>query len=313
MGKSIGIAVAGGIASAICLLSYLTGSGLALMLAYLALLPLFLVGLSTGVAAGAVAGAAGAVAVLLAGGAMAALGYLLVLGIPSAWAMRLALQSRPAPDGSVEWRGPGPILLALAGWGLAIYAVGIAVLLSEGQDPVAVLEQQMLETARAMAGGDPRPEMAAAFAGMATLIPGAVITSWLLMTVLNAAIAQTLLRRAGRNLRPSAGLGAFELPPWTAGAFALALVAAFLSPTVLGDIGATVAVVLGFAYLLAGLGVAHALTRGRPLRTLMLVLIYAAVLLLVWPAVILAGLGVIDQWAGLRRRAAGGAGPDQKE
>jgi hypothetical protein len=203
--------------------------------------------------------------------------------------------------------------MGLIGWGLVVYGIGIAVMIAQGLDPVATLEQAMVETATALSGGQPQAPVIEVFRRMAVLIPGMVLTSWLVMTILNGALAQGLLRRGGRNLRPSLGLASLDLPSWTSGAFALSLVAAFLSTSLLGEVGTTVALLLGFAYFLVGLGVAHALTRGRPLRGLMLTLIYGAVLLLGWPAVILAGLGVIEQWAGLRRRAQVGAGPDRKE
>ncbi|NBB82594.1 MAG: DUF2232 domain-containing protein [Alphaproteobacteria bacterium] len=313
MGKTIAIAVLGGLASAVCTLSVVTGSGLAMVIAYLSALPLFLVGLSMGAAAGAIAGLAGAVIVLLGGGAIVALVYLGLTAIPAAWSVRVALTTRTADDGTTTWTPPGPILMGLIGWGLALYGVGIAAAIAQGQDPVATLERAMVETATALGGGTPETPVVDVFRRMAVLIPGMVLASWVLMTAINGALAQSLLRRAGRAIRPSAGLADLALPSWGPGAFALALVAAFLSTSVVGDVGTTVAVVLGFAYLLVGLGTVHALTRGRPLRGLMLTLVYGALLLLGWPAVILAGLGVIEQWVGLRRRAHAGTGPDRKE
>jgi len=150
----------------------------------------------------------------------------------------------------------------------------------------------------------------------ARFIPGTALASWVLMLLVNVALAQAILTRRGQALRPTPGLSELELPDWAAGAFALALVAAVASSSLLGDLGATVALVLGVAYFLAGLGVVHAATRGRPRRGLMLALFYGVLLLFGWAAFLVAGLGVIDQWAGLRRRLAassGGAGPDPKE
>ena len=52
---------------------------------------------------------------------------------------------------------------------------------------------------------------------MARYFPGAAATSWILMIVVNCAIAQQLLTRAGKNLRPKPDYRATEAPVWPLG------------------------------------------------------------------------------------------------
>jgi dipeptide/tripeptide permease len=119
---------------------------------------------------------------------------------------------------------------------------------------------------------------------------------------MNAALAQGLAMRFGTNLRPPMRLAELDLPEWMALALGIALFAAVASPSLVGWYGWHVAMVLAGVYLLAGLSVVHAATRGRAGRGVTLGLLYAT-LVLFWPAAILVVvLGVIETWARLKRR-----------
>jgi len=308
MGKAVAIAVGGGLASAACFLSAVTGSAVALVLAYLAALPLLLVGLSMGTPLAAIGAAVGTAGVGLAAGLLAALGYAAGTAVPAALAVGRALSSRANAGGRPEWAPPGAVLVALIGYGLAVYAAIVVAAARAGTSLPTLLAERL--------GPGLPPPMAEMVDLYARFIPGTALSSWVLMLLANLVLAQWILSRRGQALRPTPRLADLELPDWTAGAFALALVAAVLSSSLLGDLAATAALVLGVAYFLVGLAVVHAATRGRPRRGLMLAAFYVVLLLFGWAAFLVAGLGVVDQWAGLRRRLSaspGGAGPDPKE
>ena len=72
-----------------------------------------------------------------------------------------------------------------------------------------------------------------------------------------------------------------------------------------------VVIVLLVPFFFAGLAVVHAFASGRQARTLLLVVFYFFLLVSGWPIALVIGLGVIEQWAGLRRRFAR-TGPDQE-
>jgi hypothetical protein len=69
----------------------------------------------------------------------------------------------------------------------------------------------------------------------------------------------------------------------------------------------------GLPYFFAGLAVVHAACRNRGARTVMLTIFYIILILFAWPAALVAGLGLLDQVIGLRRRLLAAAGKQENE
>jgi hypothetical protein len=94
--------------------------------------------------------------------------------------------------------------------------------------------------------------------------------------------------------------------PWQFGvAFLACLVGAYALPVPAAQYFSIGAGGLGGALALQGLAVAHALSRGLKMRTLMLVALYACCILRAkYTLPVLAGLGLVDGFAKLRSRAA---------
>ena len=106
--------------------------------------------------------------------------------------------------------------------------------------------------------------------------------------------------RSGRLRRPAMRLVDVELPLWSALVFAASAASATMVGGAAGMVATTLALATGFAFLLAGLGVIHGWLDGKPAKPIALALLYAS-LLMTWPALVVAGLGVVDQWAQFRR------------
>ncbi|WP_029006781.1 DUF2232 domain-containing protein [Azospirillum halopraeferens] len=306
------IALAGGLASALLYVSVLSGGFGALILVYLAPLPLFVSGLWFGFGAVAVAGAvAGGVVLLATGSPVATLGYAATGVLPALVVVRQALLARPAADGGIEWYPPGHLLIGLTGLGVAAFLV--AVLLAAGEP--GGLEELIRGMVREVAGlfgpeGEaPPPDEAL---GFASAMPGIMAASWLLMTIVNATLAQGLLMRFGRNRRPPMRLADLELPQWAPPAFAVAVLAAMVLPGTAGFVALNVAIILGLPFAFAGLSVVHVFAERQRSRTALLVGFYLFLFLFGWPIVLMVGLGVIEQWMGFRRRMRA-AGPDQED
>ena len=100
-----------------------------------------------------------------------------------------------------------------------------------------------------------------------------------------------------------AQLDAIELPNAFFLAFTASLLASFL-PGIAGLLATGLAGALLFAYVLQGLAVLHAFSRGMPFRGLMLAAVYIGILLLGWVAVAIAILGLAEPMLRLRDRAA---------
>jgi hypothetical protein len=95
-------------------------------------------------------------------------------------------------------------------------------------------------------------------------------------------------------------------------AFAGMVAAATVLPGGIGFLALNVALVLSLPFGLAGLSVVHAFASRQTAKVALLVGFYLFLFLFGWPILFLIGLGVIEQWIGLRRRWAR-VGPDQED
>lgn len=278
-----------------------TGSLLALPLLYLAPLPLFAAGLSLNVRGAAIAGCTASLAIGLASGSVqTGLLFLATYGLPTAIVLRQALLSRRNTAGEIEWYPPGLTLLWLIGYSLVSLAAA-ALLTATTPGGLYAVAGHALEsvpgTMQPLFAGDSRsvgPEQ------LALWLPGIVGVSWLLMMTVNGLLAQSMVRRLGRNIRPNMCVSEMELPSWAVLGFSLAALAAVVSPASVAAIGLGMALMLGLGFFFVGLGVLHAILRGHPM---VLAALYVS-LVLSWPALLVTALGLVEQWADLRRRVA---------
>ncbi|MFN3459936.1 MAG: DUF2232 domain-containing protein [Oceanibaculum sp.] len=313
-----GWAGAAGLTSAALYLSVVLGSPGAFLLAYLAPLPLFLSGLALGLTALLAAGVAAFVIVALASGSLMAAGlYLGIEVLPVAVLVRQALLSRPvmAADGTaggVEWYPLGRLTGLLAAMAASVLVL-IWLVFAGGDGGLEAAVRTFLNAGLQgvlQAGGADAGEITPAIALMAALFPGIAAASWVVMIAVNGALAQGLASRFGRNLRPSPDMATLELPRALLAALVVAAVVGLVAPGGLGYIGRNLLVVLGMAYLFAGLAVVHGFILRLAARQVLLVVVYVTMVLFGWPVLLVMLLGIVDQLFGLRRRF---AGPTQGE
>ena len=292
---SIGLGVA---SVALFFLGAAGPSALAILPVSLIPLPLLAAALSLGLAGAAIATASAIATLVVTGERIEAVGvFAATFAAPALVVARLAPQFRQATDGRTVWYPPGRLLLWLIGYGLAVFAVALAVT-ADQEGGLQGAATRHLTAAAAM--GATMPLEPAVIEVMAVLLPGLMIVIWLTILTLNGALAQGLMGRFGRLPRPAMRLVDLELPPWTALAFAASAAAATMVGGTAGMIAATLALATGFAFLLAGLGVIHGWLDGKPAKSIALALLYAS-FLMTWPALAVAGLGIVDQWARFRR------------
>ncbi len=308
-------ALAGGATAAAMYLTLLTGSTGGMVMVYLAPLPLFLAGLAFGPKTAAIAGGMAVVLVFgIGGGIVLPLTFLVFSVVPVLMVGRQALLSRRRQDGGVEWYPPGLLLLSLAGLGVAaVLAATVLALVFGGDGGLRVVVRDLLagNLAQLLAiPGDPAaadrgPEVAAAIATtIAQVFPGVVAVSWLLMVVTNGLLAQALLVRFNRLMRPMLRMTELELPGWMPLALAVTLLGAMLLEGEIGFLAVNLAIVLALPFFFSGLAVVHAYAARRAAKVAFLVVFYLVLSFLAWPVVAVIGLGIIEQWAGLRGRIA---------
>jgi hypothetical protein len=309
------IAVVAGSASALVYASLLTASPAAFLLAYLAQLPLFAVGLWMGTGAVAIASIAGIVVTFIAGGFAFALIYTVANAAPVIVIVRQALLWRPAADGAanggIDWYPSGGLVVALLALSSALFA-GVA--LSFAGQPGGLegtLETFIVETFRRLRGpaGLEIANLEEFASQIARLFAGVVAVSWMIMTLLNGILGQAIVRRAGVNRRPSPSMADLELPVWLMGLTAIFALGSFFEGFG-GFASRNMMVILVAVYALAGLGVVHSLIRNLNWRGMALGAVYGSVIVFGWPIVVLAVLGLIEPYANLKARGPKGSPPN---
>lgn len=324
MSKSTGLALLYGLASALPLsIVFSVPGGILFMM--LVPLPLFLSGLSLGLTAALIsAGSAcltiglmtavaatqisGSLAIGLADGAGVLIGTAITLGLPVVVLVRQALLNRTAGDGSLEWYPSGLLVLWLTGLGVVMLAFSLLSLLwfGTGESLEAMFTGQLTEALRLVVPDVEEAQLREAAAATVAFGLAAGLDSWLMVIAANGILAQGTLGRFGRNLRPAPDIAAIELPSWLSLVLAGSIVIAWLAPGDLGFLARSLAIVLALPYFFAGLALVHGASRNRSARVAMLIVFYAILILFVWPAALVAVLGLLDQTLGLRRRAAAG-------
>jgi hypothetical protein len=308
-------AIIGGLGSGLCLLTFAVGGPLALFLSWIAAVPLFVVGLSMGpgyVLRGAIAGAL-AVGVFW----MPALTlFVLVIGLPVValtWAALTPMDL--VGDGKPRLPDSGTLLVLMVGYATLIITVAAFAFSGYQGGLTGLLLTHMREPLQgvlvAMDLGFTDEEVERLAQSMAVSLPSALGLYWVLWTIVNMAVANSLLKRAGKSLRPDFGVLSLTPPPWASLVFMVLIAVSYATGiTVPESVTAVVArnavVLMMLVFFLVGLSVVHTITIARPGRMLILTLFYVLILASGWLALFVAGLGIIEQWVRLRERYASG-------
>ena len=303
------IAIGAGLMSAVASMAFLGGVPLAVGLVYMAPLPLIMAGLAFGVRATTFGALAGFMATGMFGGGLSAGVFALVHAMPAWMTVRLAMLHRGgqtgenSPPAPTDWSSPGDIAAILAAIRAGMLSVA-AVMTAGDQGMSGLIASHLGEVFRMMAPDMPTEHRGAIAQSLTPLFPGAVAASWVIMAVVNAAIAQGLLVRMGQNLRPSPAYAAVDMPQWLSWPLVAAAAVALAGSGEWEYAGRNVAMVLAVPYFLLGLAVVHTLARRVAYTGPLLVVFYMIIVVSVWAALIVAGIGVAEQWIGLRDRSA---------
>jgi hypothetical protein len=322
MGKSLFLAIGAGLASAVLSLSVLSGSPLGLPLAYLAPLPLFLVALSQGHMSAATAATCGAVAIAGLINPIVGAAFFLTTGLAPIILSRQALLWREGSDGARHWYPIGRVLTVLALMTGIAFLIALALFAGEDGGLPGAVERQLIEAVaqfKTMAAeskdqvlSDAIETLRASTSDASRILPGTLALSWMLSVMLNGILAQSILSRSERNFRPTPVYGDMQLPRALSYGGAVALVISFV-PGVIGFAAGTLAAILIWPYFILGLIVIHVVSRRFSARFMLLASIYLILLMLAWPAALVAGLGLMDQWTELRRQYGRPSGDQEKE
>jgi Predicted membrane protein (DUF2232) len=294
----------GGVLAAVMYLTVAIGTPGALILGYMSQLPLFAAGLAKGVLAVGLAAALGTLIVGIATGFFPATMFLVMNAAPAVFLIRQSLLSRVATDGSghVEWYPAGLLVHWLTVLALAAVTAGL-IAITGIEELHEAIEGELRGVFEAFMPGAERARAAEMAETFAELFPGIAIASWMVMFLVNAALAQGALVTLKRNLRPSPRMQDIELPAWMAAVLGIGIVLMLVAPGFLDILGRNLLLAILVPYVLGGLSVAHLWARNRSVWWL--VLFYAVMFVSGYLALLAAILGFADQWLKLKRRMAG--------
>ena len=282
-------------------LALMFGNPGALILVYMTQLPLFVAGLWLGPGAAALAGLTGTVVLVATSDLVGAAVFAALNAVPVVLLVRQALLARRRDDGTLLWYPPGLLTAWLTAFALA--GIAAALLVFGGPHGLrAELREAALQVLDRL-GRKPLPNGDQAADAIAQIVPGVIAASWMVMSVVNAALAQGVLARFGANWRPSPSIAALGLPLWLPAALGLAAGATLLGGA-LRFIGINVMIALSVPFCLAGLAVLHAAVRRLPSPAMALAGFYMVATLFGWPFLAVALLGLFESWLGLRHRLA---------
>lgn len=322
MGKNTLLAVGGGGLSAAASLMALLGSPLGVVAAYIAPLPILLVGLALGSNAAGIAASAGLVVVAVVGGGVAAGVYSGMHALPSWLVVHQALLRRPVlPGGPGDGAGDGwyPIGLLVAVMALLGAFVSSATALAGGDgDGIEAAITSTLEGVMEVAApGFDATQRQMLVGSLAPVFVGFSALTWLAMILLNAVAAQGILARRGAAIRPTPKWSALSLPDWLGWVLAAAAAVGLLASGDAAYLARNAALVLCAPYFLVGLALVHALARrGRSPGMLLVVFYLLLGVFFALAAAVVALIGMISAWSGWRPEggdaSGGGAAGDSR-
>lgn len=305
MARYLPIALAAGLGSAVLYAAALSGHFLGVVLAYLAVLPLFVVGLTRGPAATAIAAVCAAAGIVAFGSWLLGLMFAVTQAIPAVAMTVLALRNRQWTDGQTYWYPAGRLLAGLSLWCAGLIVVAAIALAVSGDGLVAGVETVLHAMTAAFGQEANLPVDASALKSAAMILPGVVAWSWMLMMTVNGLLAQVIARRLGKILRPPLRLADVDIGYTWIGFGAVCVLVGLVVPGDFGFGAINVAIVLAYPLFFQGLGVVHGLVHywgGGPLA---FGLFYFLLILLGWLALVVIVLGLAEPFVRLRTRFAG--------
>jgi len=289
----------------------LTITGVFLLL--LAPLPLWLAGLGWGSTAAGLAGVVGAIAVLLLSDPMIGTMYAVMLAIPTAILAHLAVARHKEP-GSEKWFPANALISALVVVGLIQALIAALALAATDAGLVGTVRGNLVTVFGAYVTEDSGAGSGAVIDQWDSLVLGALIALTMMAQAGTGALAQGLLAAANKALRPSPSFWALRVGDWTRVLIVPLLIAVVVldatgmaadggSGGFFQFLGMAFVLVLGVGFLLQGLAVMHALTRGMRIQPLVLAGVYLVALVFQpFGSALFALIGFFDRWGNFRER-----------
>jgi hypothetical protein len=311
------IGIGAGAAAALLFASVTSGSLLAVLLFYLAPLPMMIAGLGWSHWSALIGAAFGALTIASIFGSVFCFGFFASAGLPAWWLSYLAMLARPAPAGgngaapALEWYPPGRLVMWSSILAALVVLVAILFIGTDAESYRTGMHDALAKILTVEAGtvgqtpssipGVSNPERLLNFL-VDTLPPAAAVLATI-TNLVNVWLAGQTVKYSGRLARPWPQIAAMSFPRPLMAALLIAFVLSFVGGLI-GIFAGVLAAGLMMAYAVFGFAVLHTITQGMNGRGFLLGGVYAAVLVFGWPVLALCLLGLIESAIALRSRVA---------
>ena len=284
----------GGLLSAtLALLPMTIAPGLAFF-SYFVPLPFFLLGLWGGLRPLLGAGLLATAFIFLFDGPLLTAQFFLFFFLGPLFLVHRALIHRKKTSKEIVWY-PSTFLLrdfTLLSGIIMVFALGVYLYLMQGQHIPTITEGIL----RPFSGQEHIKDAEAFLIKIFPFLPGFFTFSWMLMMLLNAAIAQGFLTYIKANLRPTPSCRSLQVPTSFLIVLGFSLFLSFVGVGTLELLGKNAALILAFPFFLAGLGIVHHLMHQTSFAKVGLTIFYGLLLLFLWPALFVIFLGMLRPW-----------------
>ena len=278
----MGYLVAGigaGLVSALLFAVVITGSPLAMMLFFMAPLPVFIAALGWRHRAGLIGALIGALALAILLRYQFGIAYAITFALP-AWAIAyMALLGRPLENGETEWYPVGRLLLWLAGMAALVTLGSAMATVGDFETYTAAMQRSLTIMLSGNVPGIPAPRLPTgttiedAAYNLTVLAPFAAAAFTYMILTANLWLAAKAVHMSGRLPRPWPSIPSLALPMeavWVTGA---AVIMAFM-PRFFGFFGMAILGAMTTAFLFNGLAGIHQMSMGKPMRGGLLFALY---------------------------------------
>jgi hypothetical protein len=293
------VGLGAGAAAATLFASVVSGSLAAILLFYLAPLPILIAALGWSHLAGLIAAVSAATVVGYFSGFFFISVFVIAFG--AWWLGYLALLARPVANGGaagLEWYPAGRLVL----WAAIIGTLVVAAAVPNFGTDLASLQASLRKTYERILRDQSMIDL------LVVAVPPAAAVFSTITNAFNLWLAARVVKVSGRLARPWPDLSAMTLPNWTSGVLAAAVAGSFL-PDLLGILSGVLAASLIMAFAIVGFAILHAITRGLDSRIFLLAGAYTATTIFGWPVLAVAILGLLDTVLDIRGRVASKRGP----
>jgi uncharacterized protein YybS (DUF2232 family) len=297
------IVIAAGLVSALFSTAAVFGSGLGLLLAYFALMPILLIGLSRGRQAVNFTTLCGVISAFVLSSPYQGILYCATIALPAWLIVHTALTPQTKNKTKSNIIPIGEIISRLVFLSAIILIASIIIFLDKPSD-VALAVETFLKKIIAYN----RPDAIITtndqilVERVVPVFPVIVVSSWLLMAFINAVVAQAILIKAGINIKAAFSYSRINVPEWLYWALSGSVASILFGSENIEYIGRNLSLVFLIPFLFIGLSVIHKIANQFRSPTLVLITFYVLMVISSWPTYMAVMLGFFEKWTNFRKK-----------